>query len=127
MFCVQHCGSDNAIRLPGIWLHPSSGTDGGSYEGFHIIWSDTAGTNKFQTEYVTVGETYHLEIDVTQSWLTMTQNGVTQIDQSWPAQSTFESLPCYASDPWTTPAADVTIQNIEIWSGGTVLFLRVSS
>lgn len=32
---VFHCGTIDTQRSPGIWMHPTSGTPGGTSEGFH--------------------------------------------------------------------------------------------
>jgi len=114
---VFHCGSSNGIRMPGIWLHSDSATDGASNSGFGLRWThDDNSNDAVQTEYVTVGQTYHLEIDITESLYTVTQDGVIQHSESKGDHTTYDSMVCYASDPWYS-AADVSISNIVVWSG----------
>jgi len=113
---VFHCGSENIIRMPGIWLHDQSGTDGAGQEGFYTTWRDGDNNDKIQTDHLTVGQTYHLEIDITESLFTVTQDGVVQYSGEKADHTTYDSMVCYASDPWHD-AADVTLSNIVVWSG----------
>mmetsp|Transcript_33410 Transcript_33410/g.54387 ORF Transcript_33410/g.54387 Transcript_33410/m.54387 type:complete len:333 (+) Transcript_33410:146-1144(+) len=115
---VFNCGSDNSIRTPGFWLHPDSGTAGAEFEGFHISFSTLSNTNAWINpgpELVT-GQSYHVELDVTQSSRVVTIDGVVRAeDTAFEAHNTYDSLPCYSGDPWYD-AADVVITNLVISS-----------
>lgn len=114
---VFHCGSENGIRMPALFMHPYSATDDSGAEGFHTCWTHDDNSNDcIQTEHFTVGQTYHIEIDVTDSLYTVTQDGVVQSSDSKADHTTYDSMVCYASDPWYT-AADVTLSNIRVWAG----------
>jgi hypothetical protein len=114
---IFHCGTSDSIRMPGIWLYSHSGTDGAFHEGFTTIWSHDDNGNDFDnTEYFNLGQTYHLEIDIMESSWTVTQDGVVQFSKSKGDHTTYDSMVCYASNPWY-PAADVTVSNIVVWSG----------
>jgi hypothetical protein len=116
---VFHCGSPKGMwsGMPGIWLHRNSATDGANFEGFRTCWThDDDSHDGIQTDKLTVGQTYHLEIDITESLYTVTQNGVVQSSKSKADHTTYDSLVCYASDPWYG-VADVTISNIRVWAG----------
>lgn len=111
---VFHCGTENAERLPGIWLHPKS-VD----QGFLTCWSHAEKSNDCKwDEPLTLNQTYHLEIDITSTLYTITRDGVQQYNGTKQDHTTYDSLACYASNPWASEgAADVTLSNIKIWSG----------
>lgn len=118
---VFNCGTYDCVegaRLPAIFLHKRSGTDGADAEGFHTCWShDDNGNNCVQTDHLTVGQTYHLEIDITESLYTVTQDGVVQYSGSKAAHTTYDSATCYASCGGGWDAGDVTLSNIRVWAG----------
>merc|ERR1719300_1645787 len=115
---VFHCGTDAGERFPSIYLHPDSGTTDATYEGFQINWSGLSGWNKCQTKYaLEVGEAYHLEIVANQSWLIYRVDGEIMCSASYSGHDPYDDLPCYLSGPWND-AADVTVSNIMIYSGG---------
>jgi len=98
-------------RMPGIWLSNSGSETKGFYmmfdhsqDGDPYFWTNTA---------VTVGNTYHVTMDVNQTWFTVTVDGVTIKDESKPSHPTYTNVKLYASDPWYT-SADVTITNLLI-------------
>jgi hypothetical protein len=103
-----HCGSSNSIRYPGVWLHPSSAS-----EGFRMHIPSEPG---WVGAPLVLGDTYHIEMEYTQSWLSVTINGESVYDASKSSHTTYDSQPVYGSDPWYD-AADVTVSNIVIWSG----------
>ena len=113
-----HCGSTNEERVPGIWIHPTSGDEGGVREGFHVKFSNVEDYNDGpeSTAYLTIGETYHIEIDITQSWFQLIVDGQVSYSAPKARHVTYENMKCYASDPWY-PAADVTVSNIRIFTG----------
>jgi len=113
---IFHCGSSNSMRMPGIWLHPDSGTDGGSREGFYTCWRHDDDNHCVQTDHLTVGQTYHLEIDITPTLYTVTQDGVVQYSGAKGDHTTYDSMVCYASNPWHD-AAVATISNLRVWAG----------
>ena len=41
-----------------------------------------------------------MEMDATQSWLTITVNGKVMYDAAVGEHDTMENIPCYLSDPW---------------------------
>lgn len=112
-----HCGSTNDIRSPGIWLYPSSASD-----GFRMHIPELNSDPGWVGAPLVLGDTYHIEIEYTQSWLSVTINGETVYDAAKLSHATYDSQPVYGSDPWYE-AADVTVSNIVVWSGGTVRLL----
>jgi len=103
-----HCGSADSIRMPGIWLHPSSNTN-----GFRMHVPSEPG---WVGGALVIGETYHIEIDYTQSLLSVTINGESVYSAAKSQHTTYDSMIVYGSDPWYG-AADVTVSNLVIWSG----------
>jgi len=117
---VFHCGSTNNIRQPGIWLHPDSDDDGATWEGFHISYSHASSTNPYINPgpHLVAGQTYHFELDITQSSLVITIDGTVQYeDMAYTSHTTYDSQPCYSGDPWYE-AADVEIANLVISTPG---------
>jgi len=98
-------------RMPGIWLTNSGSTSSGFYmmfdntqKGDPVFWTNTP---------VSPGNTYHVTMDITQSWLTVTVDGVTIKDESKPSHPTYTNVKMYASDSYYN-SADVTISNFII-------------
>ena len=60
-----------------------------------------------------MGETYHLEIDITQGTHKVTINGEVKVNENVQRHATYQNVKYYASDPWYA-AADVTLSNIII-------------
>merc|ERR1712129_381409 len=77
------CGTTNQIRMPGIWIHPSSDDEGG--RGFHIAFSTkdiwNANADKI-TPQLTTGTKYNLVIKVTQSTIQIVVNGDIVTDEA---------------------------------------------
>ena len=109
---VFHCTpGDNYPRVPGIWLHPNSK----SGMGFHLKFSNNGGTNYGPDTggNFVAGETYHVEIDITQGTHKVTINGEVKVNQNVQHHAKYSNVKCYAGDPWYA-AADVTLSNIII-------------
>lgn len=123
----QCIGTSTSNRLPHVFLHYTSDNNGGEYEGFQVRLTTEAGEiGPRSTKHLNDEETYHLDIDFTQTWLRVKVDGETvyySYNAEYGAHPTFESASCYASAPsccgsltsWS--AADVTISNILITSG----------
>ena len=113
---IIHCTSgENSVRLPAIYIHPDSATG----LGFYPIFSNDGNENYYKrtNDALVTGETYHLEMDFTQSTHKVTLNGEIKADDFKETHDTYllENITCYASDPWYD-AADVTISNLIIAS-----------
>merc|ERR1719348_1518648 len=109
---IFHCGSSNNIRSPGIWLNKES-------TGFGFRWDTISQTNVAVNSGsgLVIGETNHLQYDVTQGTLKITLNGEVLLERTDLSQhKTYDNMVCYASDPWY-PAADVTISNLIVSDG----------
>jgi len=113
---IFRCGSTSKLKMPHIAIHSNADDDGTTAGRFHIkystekTWDD--GPNLVGDALV-AGETYHLEIDWTQSWITMRIDGETVYDAAKSKHANYENLPCYASDPWDE-AADASVSNLVI-------------
>ena len=116
-------GSSNSIRWPGIWLHPNSGTDGNSLAGFRL---HCPGVPNSVPGALNLEQTYHIVIEYTQSWLYVEIDGESVYDASHQTHTNYDEMVVYGSDPWYG-AADVTVSNVIIWSGGIVSFLNAHS
>merc|ERR1719334_1428661 len=70
---VFHCGAENTVRMPGIWTHPDSDDEGKTFTGFHISFSTINKWNPWMNPgpVLEAGGNYHVEIDVTQSLLSV--------------------------------------------------------
>jgi len=104
--CLLLCGATNAVRQPGIWLHPESHVEGSYFEGFHVSFSTVSNWNgnwngnqrsfgNVQTETM-----YHFAMDVTQSQLTIRIDDNVVYDDSKEAHYTLGEVPCWSSAPW---------------------------
>merc|ERR1719474_2401731 len=103
-------------RVPAIWLHDNSAKN-----GFYVRFISDDGLQGGWTKVgLEVGEIYHLEIDVTQSWMTVHQDGVTVYIAAKGNHQNYMDVPVYAS--WTSlySAADVTISNLIIAHGSSM-------
>ena len=97
--------------MPGIWLQPSSATSDGFRTRFSTKsrWdygSDVGGALSLNTPY-------HFEIAVTQDSLRITLNDELLYSSAKTEHALYDSMPCYASDPWYG-AADVEFSNIQM-------------
>ena len=117
---IFHCGSANGIRVPGIWLHPEADDDGATHEGIHVTFDNKESSNfpypdtPAMGDHLTAGNTYHLEIDVSQTMLRVEIDGEVVFEDNDVAEHyTYTDLPCYVSDPWYN-AADVMLYNLLI-------------
>ena len=111
---IIHCTSGEiTVRLPAISMSQYSGTT----LGFLPVFSNDGDDNQFEPTYdaLVIGETYHLEMDITQSTHKVTLNGEVKTDIVKNTHHTYimENITCYASDPWYD-AANVTISNLII-------------
>ena len=118
---ILHCGTTDTIRMPGIWIHATSGIDGGTYEGFLVKWSNIDNYDDGTTtgEYLNTEQSYHLQINVTQSVFTVIVDDVIMYNSSKSQHTVYNSMICYASDPWYD-AADVNISNLVISTTSTL-------
>ena len=111
---IIHCTPDgNYPRLPGIWIHSNSATG----RGFHVKFSndDDANYGPSTGDTLIVAESYHFEMDITQSTHQVTVNGEVKVNETVATHDSYilENITCYASDPWYD-AANVTISNLII-------------
>ena len=119
---IIHCGtgSDDYPRLPGIWIHAISATT----MGFHAKFSNDDSNNYGPDtgDALVVGETYHLEMDITQGTHKVTVNGQVKADDVVSNHATYilTGITCYSSVSWYA-AADVTISNLII--AGSCMFM----
>ena len=110
---IIHCTTDSDdSRLPGIWIHSTSET-----MGFYPTFSNDGDQDygAFTEDSLEIGETYHLEMDITQSTHKVTVNGEVKAFDMVSRHQLYEDILCYASDPWYD-AANVTISNLIIAS-----------
>ena len=101
-------------------MHPNSGTDGNSLAGFRL---HCPGVPNSVPGALNLEQTYHIVIEYTQSWLYVEIDGESVYDASHQTHTNYDEMVVYGSDPWYG-AADVTVSNVIIWSGGTVSFLN---
>lgn len=111
---IIHCTpGENSVRLPGVFIHANSATT----MGFYPVFSNDGDRNYFKqtSDALVIGETYHFEMDITQSTYKVTVNGVVKADDVVQPHNTYmlENITCYASNPWWD-AANVTISNLFI-------------
>merc|ERR1719474_1316617 len=104
-------------RLPAIFLHLTNSAT----MGFVVNFSNDNNGNQggWTNVGVEVGKVYHLEIDVTQSWMTVHQDGVTVYSAAKGNHQNYEDVPVYASFDKHV-AADVTISNLIIAHGSSM-------
>jgi len=103
-------------RVPAIQLHDTNSAK----NGFKVRFISDDGTQGDWTKVgLEVGEIYHLEIDVTQSWMTVHQDGVTVYSAAKGNHQNYEDVPVYASLDHHG-AADVTISNLIIAHGSSM-------
>merc|ERR1719474_2592146 len=104
-------------RLPAIFLHWTKSAT----MGFVVNFSNDNNGNQggWTNVGVEVGKVYHLEIDVTQSWMTVHQDGVTVYSAAKGNHQNYEDVPVYASLDHHG-AADVTISNLIIAHGSSM-------
>lgn len=113
---ILYCGTSE-YGFPGIYIHPDSGTDGNSEEGFTIQWSTVDNERaRNHTDYINIGETYHLQIDVTQGWLKITLDDEVHYNAAKARHTTPDNVPCWMSSPWDD-VANVTVSNLRVYSG----------
>ena len=114
---ILHCGTKNhspSERYPAIFLYaPSTGNHGFNVR---LTTSDTGccGEGPNKSSPLNLEQSYHLEIEFTQSWLSVEVDGVSTYFE-YHGTHTTGVQPCYASAPWYA-AADVTISNFRILS-----------
>jgi len=114
---ILHCGTKNhspSERFPAIFLYePSRAT------GFNVrlTTSDTTccGEGPTHSPALNLEQSYHLEVEFTQSWLSVKVDGESTYFEHHGTHATGQQ-PCYAGNPWID-AADVTISNLRILSG----------
>merc|ERR1719361_499689 len=114
---VFHCGNENSMRMPGIWMHPDSDDNERPHQGFTVVFSTIADTNKYSqkaTDRLEAGDTYHLEIKVTQNSFVLMMNDQEQLsDYNYGAHHLHENVPCYLGDPWYV-GADVVVKHLKV-------------
>ena len=71
------------------------------------------------TDYINIGETYHLQIDVTQGWLKITLDDEVHYNAAKERHSTPDNVPCWMSSPWDD-VANVTVSNLRVYSGMSI-------
>jgi len=110
---VFQCGTSNSDRWPGIFVHPDSGIEGDSQQGFfvQVTGGSSAGS---MGDALATGQTYHLDVDYTQNWWVVRVDGETIRSKSKSAHSTRDSVPCYASASFSHGNADVLIENLVV-------------
>jgi len=106
-------------RMPAIWIHPENTERGflvcfGTDEDYSDCeWTETGAAP---------GGSYNLQIDVTQSRITVHVNGEVVRDDAIGTHPTYmgsDALPLYACSEWFEPA-DVTISNLVVVHGETM-------
>ena len=106
-----------------IFIHPSSGQQGGTVQGFYLRYpTGTSDTGIYVGDALVAGQTYHLEVDVTQNWVRIQIDGEIEIDSSKVSHTTKEDLPLYVSDG--QPPCNATVANIIISSGGYMSYFH---
>ena len=110
---VFQCGDANTVRMPSIFIDDQSGSNTGFYVRFSSIsgWNNGGTTSSILTENVT----YHLEIVVTQSTMSVYVDGTIKYSDTRDGHNLIESIPCYTGSPWWPPA-DAEIENLIITS-----------
>jgi len=106
-------------RMPAIWIHADNAARGffvcfGTDDDYaNCEWTETAAAP---------GGSYNLQIDVTQSRITVHVNGEVVRDEAKGTHPTYmgsDALPLYACSEWFEPA-DVTISNLVVVHGETM-------
>lgn len=106
-------GSGSARWMPALWIHDQSDNEGASYEGWNLRFEDDY--DHSLGDAVLAGESYHFEMDWTQSWILVKINGETVWDKATNAHTNYDSMNIYMSHAsWS--AVDGTITNFVISS-----------
>ena len=112
---LLQCGKKNAQRQAGIWINEKAGHSKWKKSGFHTKFSTKAhwnygarGTDPLQT-----GKEYHVKLEITESRMKLSVNGIVQYDEHKDEHQLSESIPCYVGGPWHS-AADAEISNLLI-------------
>jgi len=105
------CGSGRNDRYPLVMVNKNSGS-----KGFYTWFRDGAGTSAtggYSTVAMELGQQYHLEIDFTQSELTVSLDNVVVLQKAKGTHSVQSQVPCGVfSNNWN--AATATVSNIII-------------
>jgi len=118
------CYPDWPIELPSIWLRNVSDDAGAAMQGFrmHLSTAVNGVPGGVHPPFsfgpaLQVGQTYFLEIDMTQQMLTVTEDGVVVYQEPKDTHNRYENVPCYAGgnvwDDRVTPA-DVELSGLLI-------------
>lgn len=114
---IIQCGTTDEEGYPVLIVSSNANN------GLYVMVSDPGTSNGgFMGEALELNVTYHVEVNFTQSWLTVVMNGQTLFNDTKTAHSLHQAMPCYASNQFTssiTPA-DVTITNLSMWSTSTM-------
>ena len=117
------CGNENQIRMPVIAMKNESGV----VNGFHIKYSTTDNWNDpdgvgSMGDIVIIGTTYHIQINVSQDWMTVQINGQNVHNASKSPHELLQNQTCGAPASWTTSKSYATISNITISTGKYMAF-----
>ena len=88
-------GSGNARWMPSLWIHDQSDNEGASYEGWNMRFEDDY--DHSLGDAVLAGESYHFEMDWTQSWILVKINGETVWDKATNAHTNYDSMNIHMS------------------------------
>jgi len=118
---IFHCGNDEYTRMPAIYLDDTADNVDGTWEGFYFAYT-TATSDQWGLydgrpgpvmDALVAGQTYHVQIDWTQSWIRIEVDGEAVWEVATSEHVTRQDLPCYLSNPWST-ASDVSVTNLII-------------
>merc|ERR1712228_107730 len=114
---IFHCGNNDEVRMPGIWLHSDSDDMGAQHQGFTIVFSTINNWNEYSqkaTGPLQAGNSYHLEVRITQNSFVILLDGVIAHENyNYDAHTLNKQEPCYLGDPWWE-GADVVVKNLRV-------------
>jgi len=99
--------------IPSLWIHEQADNDGGQYEGWNLYFGGSNQDTSLGDEPLVAGNSYHFEMEWTQSHIVVQINGNTVWDKAAHTHSTSDEETVYMSALWDN-AADVTIRNFVI-------------
>lgn len=110
---IFSCGGSAADRYPLVMLQENSQL----YVQFRDDASGVKTTSVFMGSALELNVNYRFEMELTETQLIVMLNGEIIAEREKTAHSTYEAVPCYASNSWFS-AADVIIENVEISAVG---------
>ena len=117
---IIDCGADNGDRYPSLYIHRDAGKEGDAQQGLYVaVKDDGLNVARYFGAALELNRTYVVEVEFTQSWLTLVVDGETVWEGAKKAHLTSHTVPCYCSNPWND-AADVTITALSMESVNTM-------